>query len=346
MPRTVSIARRQLARKMAASTTKFQQTGTQWAARIGNQIYFKVMRSFRARRSFDPKIIGRELKAMQPAMAQGMLVAWLQGFIDSQKLTTLKLSIYDSAVKNLQERVDADPKALKELLGKFDTKAGLMLKDASDDVEKKLERRMTEIISKGMILKDGVKALGEEFNACGIMPGNSFQLEAIFRTQMSLAYGAGKQQAEPKDLIWGYQYVTVGDDRVRETHAEVDGVVLPAGDPFWQTCYPPNGWLCRCQVIPLLDAEEVVPPPSGYAPDDGFGFSPGELYNDIAYLPEASDNTDALPTETESPTEVVPEETNDEVVNDETERLIEEALAEAEAEIKIESEKKKASKKK
>ena len=35
---------------------------------------------------------------------------------------------------------------------------------------------------------------------------------------------------------------------MRETHRRLDGVTLPATDPFWDKYYPPNGWGCRCQV--------------------------------------------------------------------------------------------------
>ena len=47
------------------------------------------------------------------------------------------------------------------------------------------------------------------------------------------------------------QYRTALDDRVRAEHAALEGVTLPQDDPFWNTAFPPNGWNCRCHVIPL-----------------------------------------------------------------------------------------------
>ena len=59
---------------------------------------------------------------------------------------------------------------------------------------------------------------------------------------------------------YNLQYRTVGDDRVREEHAELDGITLPIDDPFWHTYYPPNGWNCRCTVVQVLkDKYEVTP---------------------------------------------------------------------------------------
>lgn len=59
---------------------------------------------------------------------------------------------------------------------------------------------------------------------------------------------------ENADILPNLIYETVGDERVRQAHAELDGITLPLSDPFWDTFYPPNGWRCRCDVI-QTDAE-------------------------------------------------------------------------------------------
>lgn len=52
-----------------------------------------------------------------------------------------------------------------------------------------------------------------------------------------------------------WKYVTAGDDRVRDEHRAIDGVVLPFNDKRWDKIYPPNGWKCRCHVAPILKNE-------------------------------------------------------------------------------------------
>lgn len=46
------------------------------------------------------------------------------------------------------------------------------------------------------------------------------------------------------------QYSTVGDRNVRPSHAILDKYTAPKSDNFWKKNYPPNGWNCRCTVIP------------------------------------------------------------------------------------------------
>ena len=55
-----------------------------------------------------------------------------------------------------------------------------------------------------------------------------------------------------------WEYSTVGDDRVREEHAALHGKMFLAGQMGAFT--PPNGWGCRCDIIPRvsLDGKELL----------------------------------------------------------------------------------------
>lgn len=48
------------------------------------------------------------------------------------------------------------------------------------------------------------------------------------------------------------QYRTAGDERVRVSHRALNGITLPADDPFWNYFATPNGWRCRCNEIEVL----------------------------------------------------------------------------------------------
>ena len=52
-----------------------------------------------------------------------------------------------------------------------------------------------------------------------------------------------------------WEYRTVEDDKVRPEHASLRGIILPANDPRWDKIFPPNGWKCRCYVVPRMAYE-------------------------------------------------------------------------------------------
>jgi SPP1 gp7 family putative phage head morphogenesis protein len=69
------------------------------------------------------------------------------------------------------------------------------------------------------------------------------------------------QMAEKWQTLKGFkmlEYRTVGDDRVRPAHAALDKLILKSTDPLWNKIYPPNGWHCRCTVIPAADSDTLT----------------------------------------------------------------------------------------
>lgn len=81
--------------------------------------------------------------------------------------------------------------------------------------------------------------------------------ELLLRTHGQQAYAAAawREADEQRDLFPFWKYQTLGDGHVRPSHAALDGIVLPHDDPFWETHTPPWDWGCRCQFIPLSDAD-------------------------------------------------------------------------------------------
>ncbi|MFC0182758.1 DUF935 family protein [Pseudarcicella hirudinis] len=70
--------------------------------------------------------------------------------------------------------------------------------------------------------------------------------------ETSATYYRLKQQTE---LFPFWEYKTVDDNKVRPEHRLLDGLLLRAEDPIWRKIYPPNGWNCRCYVVPRLKTE-------------------------------------------------------------------------------------------
>lgn len=54
------------------------------------------------------------------------------------------------------------------------------------------------------------------------------------------------------------QYQTVGDARVREEHAILDGLTLRLNDAKWNRIMPPNGFGCRCSTKQTDDSDPLT----------------------------------------------------------------------------------------
>lgn len=65
------------------------------------------------------------------------------------------------------------------------------------------------------------------------------------------------------------------DERTRDSHRALNGIVRPVDDAFWKTYFPPNGWNCRCEAI---QSDDKVTPVPGKLPvhDEMFRRNPGE----------------------------------------------------------------------
>jgi SPP1 gp7 family putative phage head morphogenesis protein len=85
---------------------------------------------------------------------------------------------------------------------------------------------------------------------------NRVWLQTEYNQASQSAVTARKWQEfqENKDLYPNLKYITAGDERVRDSHAALDGKIYPIDHPFWDTYYPPNGWGCRC-TVQQTDAE-------------------------------------------------------------------------------------------
>lgn len=149
--------------------------------------------------------------------------------------------------------------------------------------------------------------------------GSPARLETIYRTNIHAAYAAGHWQEfeDNKDILPYLRYTTVHDDRVRPEHAALDGITLPVDHEFWNTHAPPNGFNCRCQLIPQTHAmamratnkpdapytmgeaptihyESWTNPRTGDAmrvPNDitpGFAYNPGKVNVELAHLQEVA----------------------------------------------------------
>lgn len=276
----------------AAGSAKFAKNsdGT-WSAREVN-VHKDFQRQGIASKIYSQlEAIGHKIISSDEANARG--VGDFAGqtdagvaFFRSRKLSrSLKLAVFDDVLKAIKAKRELD---LDVLAAEYEPRAFQVLMGLGKDIDQKVQDAIDELISSGASTREATRTLGDVLERAGISGTSPSKVETLFRTQLQVAFGAGRWQADQdpdiQEILWGYKYVTVGDDRVRPEHEAFEGVTLPKDDPFWQTAWPPNGWNCRCQAIPIFEEREIKKPSlvDGLPaePDEGFGFNAGELLED------------------------------------------------------------------
>lgn len=104
------------------------------------------------------------------------------------------------------------------------------------------------------------------------------RLETAVRTNVVDAFNMSRLETykENGDFVKGLMYSAVldDDDRTREDHAAMDGRQYAIDDPIWDKWTPPNGFNCRCVLIPVTladgDFKPSRQPPASVQPDPGF----------------------------------------------------------------------------
>lgn len=81
-----------------------------------------------------------------------------------------------------------------------------------------------------------------------------------------------------QDAFPYHQYIDSDDRRVRDTHAALDGITLPADSPFWHNHTPPWEFGCRCDKVGITraEAEEMIAKEKDKPADSKTVLAPGD----------------------------------------------------------------------
>jgi SPP1 gp7 family putative phage head morphogenesis protein len=244
---------------------------------------------------------GREVVDKSPALANLIWQANAQTHVAGQ------LFVRDIEVGSKSRSLEAKGEtadnfvnlAFAEAIDQFESRA-IMPADEFDeliDAERSRAFTVRNAVSTGVVrqaftqirnaMAPGGPGLGEFIenlqagtDASGYPGGVRRYLEAVFRTSTATSYAAGRyrQQTDPElgsGLFW--EFLTVGDSRVRPEHAALEGKQWPVGDPDGANAYPPLGYQCRCVMRVIEDPDEAqlgrTVDISG-ATDEGFSGAP------------------------------------------------------------------------
>lgn len=119
-------------------------------------------------------------------------------------------------------------------------------------------------------------------DAVGMGPGKAWYWETVYRTNVQTAYNVGRAIGFDATKPLALEFVGLEDGRQTDIcrHLSEAKIVLPYGDPFWDTHTPPLHFGCRSTLRAIYDPEELpedfAPAPEGkdFAPTKGFGEAP------------------------------------------------------------------------
>jgi len=278
-----------LLRRIDFDLRKVERAGVAAARKVAEKFIRRTITSYRKYGDIEPEAFEETFrKPLFETMYAVSLAGRRRGQLLFKQRKSLELShagpLKLSAMLDIASYLEGvtDLQEVERIQEEWDTYALRMLQDTAPAIEKQLRATMTELTVTGTDTRKGTRVLRELFDALGLSPKNGSQIETIFRTQTQLAYQAGRwqgaQDPDIQEITWGYEYFTVEDNRVRPAHAALNGVKLPKDDPFWYTFWPPNGWNCRCQVLPIFERVRAKSAPAGVQPDKGFAFNSGVLF--------------------------------------------------------------------
>ena len=248
------------------------------------------------------------LDVLIPVMSDGLIVAYLRGWQRSvtqaakAKRSGVGLSVFSKTLDFLQQRTKHTDAQIALLQEEFVATAALGLADSAGLMERFVQGTLADLQASGLNKRDALKAFTESMRTSGLTRQSSHVVQTIFRTQTATAYNVGQQRAnatpEINEILWGYEYHTVGDDRVRPTHVALDGMRARKDALIWNESTPPNGWNCRCVLISIFDGQKLAtdkPPPAttedeqgrtiAVVPDQGFAVNPADVFKPIGPAP-------------------------------------------------------------
>lgn len=163
--------------------------------------------------------------------------------------------IFEEALRYLENKIPMTADQFKRLQEEAKKKAFTVAEATRLDMVQDILDELKKVMREGRTLQDFQKTIRSRMERKGWRGPNAYRMETIFRTNMQSAYQAGryKQMTDP-DVVEArpyWMYVAVRDGATRPNHQAMNGMVRRYDDPIWQVWYPPNGFNCRCKVIPL-----------------------------------------------------------------------------------------------
>lgn len=165
---------------------------------------------------------------------------------------------FDEAVAFFRDKQVITAAEFDALRGRYRAGGFVARQLATRRLEEVARDSIQRLLEQGVTIPEAVQRIrsaeADELGL-GIAPTSSGYLDNVIRTNVATAYGAGRWQAinDPnvRALRPWVQYRTAGDERVRNGHRALNGLVFASGSELAARYAPPLFYQCRCVMVTL-----------------------------------------------------------------------------------------------
>lgn len=189
--------------------------------------------------------------AWAAALETAINAAWAEGYLDMQRETNDLTAADPDATTNFEASKTVSLRwGNKDAAAYHKAKSFISAIITDEELSGAVQQSLSDALAEGKSLRTWKTGLDDLFAKKGFAKIGNWHAETIFRTETSLAYNAGSNAKliEVADTFPYWEYVTAGDERVRDEHAALNGKIFKTGDTRY---YPPLGINCRCRTKPV-----------------------------------------------------------------------------------------------
>lgn len=234
---------RALAEKQAAQLAALEHLGTPFVRAYVTDMERRALAAVQS--GGKVKLSKAEIQKAVDELADFMLLGFVRRYRQKKQSLGIELNLsFSRDVKKISRGLDLDLDGIRDSLA---TTARERVAASLSTMEERINDALHVITSRQQTTRVATNQMRRKLDDMGLSFRNPSMAETLVRTHAQLAFGAAQYQLnqdDPHDVIWGYVYATVGDDRVRPEHAMLDGLTREKDDPIWKTLWPPNGWNC------------------------------------------------------------------------------------------------------
>lgn len=178
-------------------------------------------------------------------------------------------SAYDEAVRFFLSKLILPKDEFTKLEAEARRRAFTVYIDSRAVVLEVVKASLEAALESGMAREEWAADIAGVFDRAGVTEVNPHYLDTVFLTNIQEGLNRGKdaiyEETDPEEFPM-FTWFTVGDDRVRDSHADLDGFTWERNDPIWDLLKPPLSYRCRCGRSLVYREDGLTPSsPAKYA---------------------------------------------------------------------------------